>query len=88
MHLIFNEEKFRKIVGKEIKKIREEQKLTQDKLAILGLGYAPFDGTNGQQKICKIENARQGPSILDLYTIVKALGVKLEPFIERCLRQL
>ena len=57
----------RVLVGRNVKRIREQKRLTQERLAELS-GFS-------QQYISGLENGRRNPSIVSLYELAKALGV-------------
>lgn len=57
----------RVLVGRNVKRIREQKHLTQERLAELS-GFS-------QQYISGLENGRRNPSIVSLYELAKALGV-------------
>jgi transcriptional regulator with XRE-family HTH domain len=57
----------RALVGRNVKRIREQKRLTQERLAELS-GFS-------QQYISGLENGRRNPSIVSLYELAKALGV-------------
>ncbi len=86
MYDIIDEDKFKEIIGQEIARLRKQKGWSQKHLGMVALGYTLLNHGNGQQKICKIENAHQRASILDLHLILTAFGVKFETFIDCCLR--
>jgi transcriptional regulator with XRE-family HTH domain len=57
----------RKLVGKNIKRIREKKGLTQERLAVIS-GFS-------QQYISGIEQGRRNPTIITLYELSVSLGV-------------
>jgi transcriptional regulator with XRE-family HTH domain len=57
----------RALVGRNVKRIREHKRLTQERLAELS-GFS-------QQYTSGLENGRRNPSIVSLYELAKALGV-------------
>jgi transcriptional regulator with XRE-family HTH domain len=57
----------RVLVGRNVKRIREQKGLTQERLADLS-GFS-------QQYISGLENGRRNPSVVTVYEIAKALGV-------------
>ena len=57
----------RKLVGRNVKRIRQEKGLTQERLAELS-------GFN-QQYISGLEQGRRNPTVVSLYELATALGV-------------
>jgi transcriptional regulator with XRE-family HTH domain len=57
----------RKLVGKNVKRIREKKGLTQERLAEIS-GFS-------QQYISGIEQGRRNPTIITLYELAASLGV-------------
>ena len=57
----------RKLVGKNIKRIREKKGLTQERLAEIS-GFS-------QQYISSLEQGRRNPTIITLYELAASLGV-------------
>jgi transcriptional regulator with XRE-family HTH domain len=57
----------RKLVGRNVKRIRQEKDLTQEQLAELS-GFS-------QQYISGLEQGRRNPTIVTLYELATALGV-------------
>jgi transcriptional regulator with XRE-family HTH domain len=57
----------RKLVGRNVKRIRQEKGLTQEQLAELS-------GFN-QQYLSGLEQGRRNPTIVSLYELASALGV-------------
>ena len=57
----------RKLVGRNLKRIREQKELTQERLAELS-GFS-------QQYLSGLENGRRNPTVVTLYELAKALGV-------------
>jgi len=57
----------RKLVGRNVKRIRQEKGLTQEQLADLS-GFS-------QQYISGLEQGRRNPTIVSLYELAAALGV-------------
>jgi transcriptional regulator with XRE-family HTH domain len=57
----------RKLVGRNVKRIRQEKGLTQEQLAELS-GFS-------QQYISGLEQGRRNPTIVSLYELATALGV-------------
>ena len=57
----------RKLVGRNVKRIRQEKGLTQEQLAELS-GFS-------QQYISGLEQSRRNPTIVSLYELATALGV-------------
>jgi len=57
----------RKLVGKNVKRIREKKGLTQERLAVIS-GFS-------QQYISGIEQGRRNPTIITLYELSVSLGV-------------
>jgi transcriptional regulator with XRE-family HTH domain len=57
----------RRLVGKNVKRIRERKGLTQEKLAEIS-GFS-------QQYISSLEKGRRNPTIITLYEIALSLGV-------------
>ena len=57
----------RKLVGRNVKRIRQEKRLTQEQLAELS-GFS-------QQYISGLEQGRRNPTIVSLYELATALGV-------------
>ena len=68
----------RKLVGRNVKRIRQEKGLTQEQLAELS-GFS-------QQYISGLEQGRRNPTIVSLYELATALGVShmelVDPDIE------
>jgi transcriptional regulator with XRE-family HTH domain len=57
----------RKLVGRNVKRIRQEKGLTQEQLADLS-GFS-------QQYISGLEQGRRNPTVVSLYELATALGV-------------
>jgi transcriptional regulator with XRE-family HTH domain len=57
----------RKLVGRNVKRIRQEKGLTQEQLAELS-GFS-------QQYISGLEQGRRNPTVVSLYELATALGV-------------
>ena len=57
----------RKLVGRRVKRIREEKNLTQEQLAELS-GFS-------QQYISGLEHGHRNPTIVSLFELAQALGV-------------
>jgi transcriptional regulator with XRE-family HTH domain len=57
----------RKLVGRNVKRIRQEKGLTQEQLAELS-GFS-------QQYISGLEQGQRNPTIVSLYELATALGV-------------
>jgi transcriptional regulator with XRE-family HTH domain len=57
----------RKLVGRNVKRIRQEKGLTQEQLAELS-GFS-------QQYLSGLEQGRRNPTIVSLYELATALGV-------------
>jgi len=57
----------RKLVGRNVKRIRQEKGLTQEQLADLS-GFS-------QQYISGLEQGRRNPTIVSIYELASALGV-------------
>ena len=57
----------RKLVGRNVKRIRQEKGLTQEQLADLS-GFS-------QQYISGLEQGRRNPTVVSLYELAMALGV-------------
>jgi transcriptional regulator with XRE-family HTH domain len=57
----------RKLVGRNVKRVRQEKRLTQEQLAELS-GFS-------QQYISGLEQGRRNPTIVSLYELATALGV-------------
>ena len=57
----------RKLVGKNVKRIREKKGLTQERLAEIS-GFS-------QQYISGVEQGRRNPTIITLYELAESLGV-------------
>jgi transcriptional regulator with XRE-family HTH domain len=57
----------RKLVGRNVKRVRQEKGLTQEQLAELS-GFS-------QQYISGLEKGRRNPTIVSLYKLATALGV-------------
>ena len=57
----------RKLVGRNVKRIRQEKGLTQEQLAELA-GFS-------QQYISGLEQGRRNPTIVSIYELATALGV-------------
>jgi transcriptional regulator with XRE-family HTH domain len=57
----------RKLVGRNVKRVRQEKGLTQEQLAELS-GFS-------QQYISGLEQGRRNPTIVSLYELATALGV-------------
>jgi transcriptional regulator with XRE-family HTH domain len=68
----------RKLVGRNVKRIRQEKGLTQEQLAELS-GFS-------QQYISGLEQGQRNPTIVSLYELATALGVShmelVDPDIE------
>ena len=57
----------RKLVGRNVKRIRQEKGLTQEQLAELS-GFR-------QQYISGLEQGRRNPTVVSLYELATALGI-------------
>jgi transcriptional regulator with XRE-family HTH domain len=57
----------RKLVGRNVKRVRQEKGLTQEQLAELS-GFS-------QQYISGLEQGRRNPTVVTLYELATALGV-------------
>ena len=57
----------RKLVGRNVKRIRQENGLTQEKFAEVS-GFS-------QQYISSLERGRRNPTVVTLYELATALGV-------------
>jgi transcriptional regulator with XRE-family HTH domain len=57
----------RKLVGRNVKRVRQEQGLTQEQLAELS--------RFSQQYISGLEQGRRNPTVVSLYELATALGV-------------
>ena len=57
----------RKLVGRNVKRVRQEKGLTQEQLAELS-GFS-------QQYISGLEQGRRNPTVVSLYELATALGV-------------
>jgi transcriptional regulator with XRE-family HTH domain len=57
----------RKLVGRNVKRIRQQRRLTQEQLAELS-GFS-------QQYISGLEQGRRNPTIVTLYELATSLGV-------------
>ncbi len=57
----------RKLVGRNVKRIRQEKGLTQEQLAELS-GFS-------QQYISGLEQGRRNPTVVSIYELAMALGV-------------
>jgi transcriptional regulator with XRE-family HTH domain len=57
----------RKLVGKNVKRIREKKGLTQERLAEIS-GFS-------QQYISGVEQGRRNPTVITLYELAASLGV-------------
>jgi transcriptional regulator with XRE-family HTH domain len=57
----------RELVGRNVKRIRQEKGLTQEQFAELS-GFS-------QQYLSSLERGRRNPTIVTIYEIAKALGV-------------
>jgi transcriptional regulator with XRE-family HTH domain len=57
----------RKLIGRNVKRIRQEKGLTQEQLAELS-GFS-------QQYLSGLEQGRRNPTIVSLYELATALGV-------------
>ena len=57
----------RKLVGRNVKRVRQEKGLTQEQLAELS-GFS-------QQYISGLEQGRRNPTIVSIYELATALGV-------------
>jgi transcriptional regulator with XRE-family HTH domain len=57
----------RKLVGRNVKRIRQQKGLTQEQLAELS-GFS-------QQYISGLEQGRRNPTVVSLYELAMALGV-------------
>jgi len=58
----------RKLVGRNVKRIRQEKGLTQEQLAEIS-GFS-------QQYLSGLEQGRRNPTIVSLYELATALGVR------------
>ena len=57
----------RKLVGRNVKRVRQEKGLTQEQLAELS-GFS-------QQYISGLEQGRRNPTVVSLYELATALGI-------------
>jgi transcriptional regulator with XRE-family HTH domain len=57
----------RKLVGRNVRRIREKKKLTQERFAELS-GFS-------QQYISDLERGRRNPTVVTVYELATALGV-------------
>lgn len=57
----------RKIVGQNVRRVRQEKELTQEQLADIS-GFS-------QQYISSLEHGRRNPTVITLYELAQALGV-------------
>ena len=57
----------RKLVGRNVKRVRQEKGLTQEQLAELS-GFSP-------QYISGLEHGQRNPTVVSLYELATALGV-------------
>ena len=65
-----------KLIGKRIKEVRESKGISQ--VELVGKMQGVIDPTN----ISRIESGRTNPTILTLYRIADALGVKVSELLE------
>ena len=86
--LPINEENAARVIGEELRKLREKKGFSQTQLAILALGYNKFEGTAGQGKISKIETGKQPPTIFELFFLLKELSVPFQTFISDILKKI
>lgn len=70
------EEDYLHKLGKQIRKFRSEQELSQDKLALM------IGSSEGKAYISRIELGKSNISISVLYRIATALGVKVRDLID------
>ena len=63
----------RKLVGRNVRRVREHQGLTQE-------AFAEKAGFS-QQYLSDLENGKRNPTIITLYEIGKALGVNVEDLV-------
>lgn len=63
----------RKLVGRNVKRVREQRDLTQEQLAEAS-GFS-------QQYISGLEHGRRNPTIITIYEIAQALGVTHEELV-------
>lgn len=63
----------RKLVGRNVRWVREQRELTQEALAEK-VGFS-------QQYLSDLENGKRNPTIITLYEIAKALGASVEDLI-------
>ena len=63
----------RKLVGRNVRHVREHKSLTQEQLAVLS-GFS-------QQYISSLEQGRRNPTIITIYEIAQALGVSHEDLV-------
>ncbi len=69
----------RKLVGRNVKRVRERRGLTQERLADVS-GFS-------QQYISGLEQGRRNPTVVTLYELARALGVShielVKPDVQR-----
>jgi transcriptional regulator with XRE-family HTH domain len=70
----------RKLVGRNVKRIRQEKGLTQEQLAELS-GFS-------QQYIIGFEQGRRNPTIVSIYELATALGVGHMELVRFCRRRI
>jgi transcriptional regulator with XRE-family HTH domain len=58
----------RRLVGQNVRKIRQKRGLTQEKFAEIS-GFS-------QQYLSSLENGRRNPTVVTLYELATALGVR------------
>ncbi|MGE3335526.1 MAG: helix-turn-helix transcriptional regulator [Rhodospirillaceae bacterium] len=63
----------RKLVGRNLKRLREDRGLTQEAFADK-VGFS-------QQYLSGLENGKRNPTVITLYEIAKALGVSVEDLV-------
>ena len=63
----------RKLVGRNVKRVRQEKGLTQEQLAELS-GFS-------QQYISGLEQGQRNPTVVSLYELATALGVSHMEFV-------
>ncbi len=63
----------RKLVGRNLKRLREDRGLTQEAFADK-VGFS-------QQYLSGLENGKRNPTVITLYEIAKALGASVEDLV-------
>jgi transcriptional regulator with XRE-family HTH domain len=63
----------RKLVGRNLRRLREEKGLTQEAFADV-VGFS-------QQYLSGLENGKRNPTVITLYEIAKALGASVEDLV-------